>query len=72
MTTSEAVCVVEQAPSYETTRNNRSAIRSSFRAAVLRVGHLLRISQLHIVEALHIPAFPIRVIQLRQIGFTFV
>jgi hypothetical protein len=55
--TSEAVGVVEQAPSYQSAGDDGAPMLSSFRLAILRVVGLLRIYQLLVVTALHIPVF---------------
>jgi hypothetical protein len=57
--TGEAVGVVEQAPSYESAGDDGAPMLSGFRLAVLRVVGLLRIYQLLVVTARHIPVFSI-------------
>jgi len=53
---SEAVRVVEQAPSYESAGDNGASMLSSFRFARLCVVDLVRTSQLLIATARHIPS----------------
>ena len=55
---SEAVRVVEQAPSYESAGDNGASMLSSFRFARLCVVDLVRTSQLLIATARHIPVLP--------------
>lgn len=56
--TSEAVRVVEQAPSYEPAGDNRVSMVGSFRFAIFCVVDLIRTSQLLIATAIHIPVLP--------------
>jgi hypothetical protein len=57
--TGEAIGVVEQAPSHESTGDDGAPMLSSFRLVVLRIVGLLGIYQLFVITTLHIPVLSI-------------